>query len=265
MIKTPENNQNEESIFQTRLNYLIEERGSSRKELADYVGITRQSISLYLRGERIPDINTLKKICDYFNVSSDWMIGRVDKRTSNITNKQIADRLGLSDYSIDILMTYNDAYGGDYLIPVVNYLIEQEYPLRFEEEWQSIYQHGDILEENGVLEDEIHNILKNKEKELTLEIKEWEEKHLSVLSKIEDYFLVVIDNDDLYITEKSINKSKDFKNILQKNMATVRKIDASKIVDQVFLLEIQETLKKSKEIYLKTKPGRYSVSFAPEE
>ena len=115
----------DETIFKVRLNYLIEEKGVTQKELADYVGITRQSIGFYTRGERSPDINTLKKICEYFNVSADWMIGRINKRVTNITNNEIIEKLGLSDASIKVLEILRGKKDKD-LLKLLNLIIEQE-------------------------------------------------------------------------------------------------------------------------------------------
>lgn len=48
----------------------------SRKTLAELCGLSKNMIGRYERGERIPDINTLANICDVFDVSADYLIGR---------------------------------------------------------------------------------------------------------------------------------------------------------------------------------------------
>lgn len=41
---------------------------------------TRQAISLYENGKRIPEIDALTSFADYFNVTVDYLLGRTDER-----------------------------------------------------------------------------------------------------------------------------------------------------------------------------------------
>ena len=57
-----------------KLKSLRENKGLLQKELADILNISLSSISMYERGERQPDNETLKKISNYFNVSTDYLL-----------------------------------------------------------------------------------------------------------------------------------------------------------------------------------------------
>lgn len=48
----------------------------SAYKLAKETGIKQQSISSYIKGSQEPTIHNLKLICDYLDVSADYMIGR---------------------------------------------------------------------------------------------------------------------------------------------------------------------------------------------
>ena len=48
----------------------------SRKELAEDLNISYQTLSKYETNEREPNIDTLKKLADYFNVSIDELVNR---------------------------------------------------------------------------------------------------------------------------------------------------------------------------------------------
>lgn len=61
--------------FNERLRLLMKLKGINQKELADGIGITRQSVSLYVNGERNPDITILHKICTYLDISADFLLG----------------------------------------------------------------------------------------------------------------------------------------------------------------------------------------------
>lgn len=62
--------------FASRLRALREKRGMSRRVLGDRCGLSKNMIERYERGERVPNIRTLKELCDVFDVSADYFIGR---------------------------------------------------------------------------------------------------------------------------------------------------------------------------------------------
>lgn len=63
------------SVFPERLRSLRTTKGLTQSELADELGISRNSVFFYESGQRNPDILVLKKIAEYFGVTSDFMIG----------------------------------------------------------------------------------------------------------------------------------------------------------------------------------------------
>lgn len=50
--------------------------GLTQTQLADVLGLKFSTISMYERGEREPDFETLEEIADYFNVSMDCLHGK---------------------------------------------------------------------------------------------------------------------------------------------------------------------------------------------
>ena len=55
--------------------------GYTQAELADALGISRSRIGMYETGAREPDFETLEIIADFFNVDTDYLLGRTDKTT----------------------------------------------------------------------------------------------------------------------------------------------------------------------------------------
>ena len=51
-------------------------RGMTQNEVVKVIGYSSLSYARYEKGEREPDISTLCKLADYFNVSVDYLIGR---------------------------------------------------------------------------------------------------------------------------------------------------------------------------------------------
>lgn len=61
-----------------RLKELRLDRGLRLKDVAAAVGLTIRAISNYEQGIREPSIDILIKLCDFFEVTSDYLIGRTD-------------------------------------------------------------------------------------------------------------------------------------------------------------------------------------------
>ena len=66
-------------VIEMKLRELREQKGVIQKEVADAIGCTATVYSRYERGEREPDISTLCSLADYFEVSTDVLIGYIKK------------------------------------------------------------------------------------------------------------------------------------------------------------------------------------------
>ncbi len=61
-----------------RLRQLRIERGLKLKDVAEKLNVTIRTISHYEAGDREPSIDVLIKLCDLYDVSADYLIGRTD-------------------------------------------------------------------------------------------------------------------------------------------------------------------------------------------
>lgn len=61
-----------------RLKYLRMQKNMTQERLAEVIGISRSALSMYELDEREPDIETIIKFADFFQVSTDYLLGRVD-------------------------------------------------------------------------------------------------------------------------------------------------------------------------------------------
>lgn len=68
-------------IFSKRLKELRESKGLYQGDVARLLGVTRQAISQYERGEREPSYEMLEKLADYFNVDMNYLLGKEDRST----------------------------------------------------------------------------------------------------------------------------------------------------------------------------------------
>ena len=76
---------------------LRRERGILQKELAAYLNVTVATISNYEKGVHAPDYETLVKLADFFDVSTDYLLQRTEYKSSIQT---------LNQYSMTALIDY---------------------------------------------------------------------------------------------------------------------------------------------------------------
>ncbi len=67
--------------FQNVFKKLRLSHGYTQAELADALRISRSTIGMYETGAREPDFETLEIIADFFNVDTDYLLGRTNKTT----------------------------------------------------------------------------------------------------------------------------------------------------------------------------------------
>ncbi len=96
---------NENAPFPTKLRTLLVERNKTQEDLAEAIGVSRQSVSQWQYGNTFPDVNMLSKIADYFHVSADYLLGRAKSEQLNVFGEEAINGLSsyYSDKSIKIL------------------------------------------------------------------------------------------------------------------------------------------------------------------
>ncbi|EOB4980271.1 helix-turn-helix domain-containing protein [Listeria monocytogenes] len=70
-------------MFSKRLSELRKKKGFSQYKLADELGFSRGQVANYEQGTREPDYQTLLKIAEFFNVSTDYLLGRDDNNLAD--------------------------------------------------------------------------------------------------------------------------------------------------------------------------------------
>lgn len=64
--------------FAVRLRTIRKRRKLTQRDLASKLNISQSTIALYETGARKPDPDTINKIADFFDVSTDYLLGRSD-------------------------------------------------------------------------------------------------------------------------------------------------------------------------------------------
>ncbi len=90
-------------MFGNRLKSLRIEKSLIQKELADLLKVSPSTIGMYERNQRDPDTDTIRFLADYFNVSSDYLLGLSSTKYQNsVVAESPADYLdGLDEDEID--------------------------------------------------------------------------------------------------------------------------------------------------------------------
>ena len=94
--------------FSTILTGLLWGSHTTQQRLAEAIGCSRQTVSLYANGNASPDAEKLKLIADFFHVSTDYLLGRTNAKTQNADLRAICDYTGLSEGSVNTLYSWQE-------------------------------------------------------------------------------------------------------------------------------------------------------------
>ncbi|HJC22483.1 MAG TPA: helix-turn-helix domain-containing protein [Candidatus Eisenbergiella merdavium] len=71
-------------MFANRIKYLRQSRELSQVQLAQRLGVVKQSVSNWENDNIMPSVEMLKKIADFFEVSTDYLLGRDENKNGGI-------------------------------------------------------------------------------------------------------------------------------------------------------------------------------------
>jgi len=63
-------------MFASKLKHLRKTHKINQVKLAEILGTSQATITFWETGKRVPDVEMLCKIADYFNVTTDYLLGR---------------------------------------------------------------------------------------------------------------------------------------------------------------------------------------------
>jgi len=65
----------EKSPFPSKLRQFMADTHTTQEQLANAIGVTKQTVSAYINGQRVPDIYRVQQIADYFKVDIGELLG----------------------------------------------------------------------------------------------------------------------------------------------------------------------------------------------
>lgn len=96
--------------FGRRLKELRTEKRESQKNVARKIGISVNAISQYESNARFPNEEILKRLCEYYNISSDYLLGLTDVKHSPLTKEEAKQKMMTPkqmDFICDLIETIN--------------------------------------------------------------------------------------------------------------------------------------------------------------
>lgn len=76
------------ATFADRLKALRQERGLTQSELADKLNIGRSALAMYESGKRIPKYKTIDIFADFFDVSADYLRGKISSKHGYVLSQK---------------------------------------------------------------------------------------------------------------------------------------------------------------------------------
>ncbi len=92
--------------FGSRLKELRIGKNESQKVVAKNIGLSINTISQYESDRRFPNEEMLKKLCIYYKISSDYLLGLTNVKHSPLTKEEAYEKMMMSkhwDYICDFI------------------------------------------------------------------------------------------------------------------------------------------------------------------
>lgn len=94
-------------MLASKLKNLRNSKKYTQSDLAKLLGVARTTYAMYEQGNREPDYETLIKIADHFDVTTDYLLGRTDSRDTVLPKVvPIYERLSIPKEDYEDLSSY---------------------------------------------------------------------------------------------------------------------------------------------------------------
>lgn len=114
-------------MLNIRLVSLRNSKNKTQQDLADYLGVTRPAYTAYERGTRHPDYDTLQKIANYYDVTTDYLLGRTESPKASINEDDARklfyiNKIGTEFPDIDLMFKDMNSLSSEELKEVYEYI-----------------------------------------------------------------------------------------------------------------------------------------------
>ena len=242
-----------DSEFPTILRKLLEK--TTQGELAKVCNVSRQSVAQWKNGKTKPDIYYLGKIADFFNVSTDYLLGRSSVQSTDTDVKMICEYTGLSEYSVDVLHFFREYHE---INTTINLILESEMSSCYDEiAYWFMGESDDSIDEmcqgREWDADKIKKHIMKLKHTNQLQIVTNIAKYLNIDFTIKDKILSITESGNMIsLSETNADYAK---NINLDDLFSIQTIKQSEIVERVLMDNIVDKLKKAKKMLKEQKAG----------
>jgi transcriptional regulator with XRE-family HTH domain len=182
-------------------------KSMSQYELAKAVGLSRNTIYSYENGRRLPDAGAIIALANFFNVTTDYLLGRSDVQMPSMEVQSICIETGLSEKAVLALRSLLRV-GGDRLdiLDTCSLLIEQETSTPDYSNYMISEDDNGSLEHIGGFDYTAHSMA----------MKEWhDEGYVPVISALSKYLALKPKRDVVHamLTDGRVLPEKEARNI----------------------------------------------------
>lgn len=85
----------------TKIQNLRKQRGMSQEQLAEALGVSRQAVSKWEAEQSVPDIDKIISICDYFGVTTDYILRNAELPQTEPQSEPIVENIYISENKVD--------------------------------------------------------------------------------------------------------------------------------------------------------------------
>lgn len=94
-------------MFPQRVRELRLEKHITQSELAKFANVTQQTVGAWERGKASPGADIITKLSNFFNVSTDYLLGQTDNKYKHSTEDE-KDLKEFLDQNLEAGMRYDD-------------------------------------------------------------------------------------------------------------------------------------------------------------
>lgn len=96
--------------------------GKDVSKMAEYLNCSPQAINQYKQGTAVPQVEKLIKIAEYFNVSTDYLLGLSNVKSTDTELKGVCEYTGLSEKAVNVLKRFKNE---EQVIALWDYVISE--------------------------------------------------------------------------------------------------------------------------------------------
>ena len=95
-------------MFGKRLGELRRSKGLKQQDLAKMIPVSQSSIGMWESEKREPNLETIRLLADFFDVTTDYLLGKSDNPDSSYQEISIPKGEVLTDKEIECIKLYRD-------------------------------------------------------------------------------------------------------------------------------------------------------------